>query len=229
MTDTIRVDIWSDIACPWCYIGKRRFDAGTALFAQQHPDVTLEVESHSYELSPDTPEDFAGDEIDFLVKHKGMPRADVESMLGQMTELAASEGLEYHFDRLQHVNTRRAHRLLHLAKDRGLQPEMSERLFVAYFTEGANLADADVLAALAADAGLDADDARAALTDEEYGDAVDRDITRARMLGVTGVPFFLFDQQYSIPGAQTAEIFADALGRVLQLREQATRDEANAE
>src|SRR3954447_11368189 len=116
MSDVIKVDIWSDIACPWCYIGKRKFETGVAAFGRE-----VEVEFHSFELAPDTPVDFAGSEVDFLVKHKGMPAAQVEQMLGQMVQTAADEGLKYDFDALQHTNTKKAHEVLHLAKAHGLQ------------------------------------------------------------------------------------------------------------
>lgn len=218
MSETIRVDIWSDIACPWCYLGKHRFAAGVEAFQRQHPDIEVEVESHSYELAPDTPDDFAGSEVDFLTKHKGMPAEQVEQMLAQMTQMAAAEGIDFDFDQLRHANTRRAHRVLHLAKDQGLQAEMQERLFRAYFGEGRLVSDPETLAELGAEVGLDPDEVRDAFDDERLGDAVDRDITRARMLGVTGVPFFLFDEKYAVPGAQGAEVFADVLGQVLQLQ-----------
>ncbi len=215
MSDTIRVDIWSDIACPWCYIGKRRFEAGVQTFQAQHPEVQFEVESHSYELAPDTPLDFQGSEVDFLVTHKGMPRDQVEQMLGQMTEMAAAEGLTFHFDRVRHANTARAHRVLHLAKERGLQQELLQRLFRAYFEEGRDMSDPDTLAELGAEVGLDPDEVRRSLDDEGYGEAVDRDITRARMLGVTGVPFFLIDEKYGVSGAQSSDAFAGAFEQVL--------------
>jgi len=218
MSETIRVDVWSDIACPWCYLGKHRFAAGVEAFKRQHPDIEVEVESHSYELAPDTPDDFDGSEVDFLTRHKGMPAAQVEQMLAQMTEMAAAEGIEFDFGSLRHANTRRAHRVLHLAKDRGLQAEMLERLFRAYFAEGRLISDPETLAELGAEIGLDPGEVRDAFDDEELGDAVDRDITRARMLGVTGVPFFLFEQKYAVPGAQGAEVFADVLGQVVELQ-----------
>ncbi|GAB2550352.1 protein disulfide isomerase FrnE [Leucobacter ruminantium] len=219
VNEKIRVDIWSDIACPWCYIGKHRFEAGVAALRKRRPDVEFEVESHSYELAPDTPLDFAGSEVDFLVRHKGMPAAQVEQMLGQMTALAASEGIEFDFDRVKHANTARAHRVLHLAKREGVQQAVQERLFRAYFAEGEDMSDPDTLARLGAEAGLDPDAVRAALDDDELGSAVEADITRARMLGVTGVPFFLIDQKYGVSGAQTADAFAGAFEQVLGLRE----------
>lgn len=222
MSNTIRVDIWSDIACPWCYIGEQRFREGVARFQRQNPDVEFEVEAHSYELAPDTPDEFSGSEVEFLVKHKGMPAEQVTQMLEQMTQLAASEGIEFNFDRLRHANTRRAHRVLHLAKEQGLQSEMQERLFRAYFSEGRQVSDVETLAELGEEVGLDADEVRDAFEDEGYGDAVDRDITRARMLGVNGVPFYLVNEKYGISGAQQPDMFASAFEQVLEL-------EANAQ
>ena len=226
MSETIRVDIWSDIACPWCYIGKHRFEAGVAAFAEQHPDVRFEVESHSYELAPDTPLDFAGSEIDFLVKHKGMPVDQVEQMLGQMTEMAAAEGITFDFSRVRHANTQRAHRVLHLAKAEGVQPAVQERLFRAYFAEGEDMSDPEALARIGAEVGLDPDAVRAALDSEEYGAAVQNDITRAQMLGINGVPFFLLEQQYGVSGAQTADAFAGVFAQVLELKQAAAAAEA---
>ena len=214
VNDKIRIDVWSDIACPWCYIGKHRFEAGLAVFREQHPEIEVEIESHSFELAPDTPLDFQGSEVDFLVKHKGMPAAQVEQMLAQMTALGAGEGIEFDFGRVKHANTHRAHRILHLAKDRGVQAAVQERLFRAYFAEGEDMSDPDALARLGAEAGLDAEDVRAALDDEAYGDAVQQDITRARMLGISGVPFFLLEQQYGVSGAQSADAFAEVLEQV---------------
>lgn len=218
MSETIRVDIWSDIACPWCYIGKHRFEEGIAAFRKQNPEVEVEVENHSYELAPDTPDDYVGSEIDFLVQHKGMPREQVEDMLAQMTAMAEVEGIVFDFGRLRHANTRRAHRVLHLAKEQGLQAELMERLFRAYFAEGEDVADPETLARLGEEIGLDPDEVRDAIDDEQYEEAVDRDITRARMLGANGVPYFLFEQQYAVSGAQPAATFADVLDRVLELQ-----------
>ena len=215
VSETIRVDIWSDIACPWCYLGKHRFETAVRAFREQHPEVAIEAESHSFELAPDTPLDFQGSEVDFLVKHKRMPAEQVEQMLGQMTELGASEGVEFGFHDVKHANTQRAHRVLHLAKDRGVQAAVQERLFRAYFAEGEDMSDADALARLGAEAGLDADEVLSALDDEAYGEAVQRDITRAQQLGISGVPFFLLDQQYGVSGAQSADAFANVFEQVL--------------
>ncbi len=224
MSEKIRVDIWSDIACPWCYIGKHRFEKAAAAFTEQHPEVEIEVEGHSFELAPDTPLDFVGSEVDFLVKHKGMPASQVTEMLGQMTEMAAAEGITFDFDRVQHANTQRAHRVLHLAKAQGLQAEVQERLFRAYFAEGESMSDPEALARLGAEAGLDPDEVRAALQSEELGEAVQFDITRARMLGVTGVPFFLLEEKYGVSGAQTADAFAGVFAQVLELNRAAAAE-----
>lgn len=218
MSDVIRVDVWSDIACPWCYIGKHRFEQGIAQFRERHPEIDILVESHSFELAPDTPENFEGSEVDFLVTHKGMPAAQVEEMLGQMTKLAASEGITFNFETLQHTNTRRAHRVLHLARAHGLQTEMLERLYRAYFSEGRRISDPETLAELGSEIGLDANAVRAAFDDDELGDAVDADIARARTLGISGVPFWLVDEMYGISGAQSAEVVAGALEQILAER-----------
>jgi hypothetical protein len=140
MTDILKIDVWSDIACPWCYVGKRRFKEGVRRYHEQGGDQTVQVEYHSFELAPDTPVDFQGSEVDFLAGYKGIPVAQVRQMLAQMTEVAASVGLTYDFDALQHTNTRKAHQVLHLAKAHGLQPEMKEHLLRAYFVEGATSA-----------------------------------------------------------------------------------------
>ncbi len=218
MNDTLRVDIWSDIACPWCYIGKHRFEAGVAEFARQNPDIDIEVESHSFELAPDTPDHYDGSEIDFLTTHKGMPREQVAQMLEQMTKMAELEGITFDFEKLRHANTSRAHRVLHLAKSQGLQAEMQDRLFRAYFAEGRQLADVDTLAELGEEVGLDAEEVREAYDDEDFEAAVERDVTRARMLGVNGVPYFLFEEKYAVSGAQSAETFANVLAQVLSFR-----------
>ena len=150
MSDVIKVDVWSDIACPWCYIGKRKFELGAEGF-------DVEVEYHSFELSPDTPVDFDGSAADFLAKHKGMPIEQVRPMLAQVTAIAAEVGLDYDYDALQHTNTVKAHQLLHFAKAQGQQIEMKERLLRAYFVEGKHVGRTEDLADLAAEVGLDRD------------------------------------------------------------------------
>ncbi|GAA2459332.1 MULTISPECIES: DsbA family oxidoreductase [Agromyces] len=212
MSTPIKIDIWSDIACPWCYIGKRHFEAGVAALGDDAPEI--EVEYHSFELAPDTPVDFEGSEIDFLAKHKGMPAERVQQMLQHVTGVAANAGLDYDFDALQHTKTLKAHELLHFAKSEGRQLELAERLFRAYFTEGRHVGRVDELVALAADAGLDADAAREALESGRFAAAVQADIAQAGAYGINGVPFFVIDGKYGVSGAQPAEVFGQVLTQV---------------
>nr|WP_245859199.1 DsbA family oxidoreductase [Luteimicrobium subarcticum] len=210
----MKIDVWSDIACPWCYVGKRRLE--TALSQPGAPDV--EIEYHSFELSPDTPVDFEGTAADFLSAHKGMPLPQVEQMLEQMTQLAAAEGLDYHFDDVHQTKTLAAHELLHLAKAHGLQAEMKERLLRAYFVEGQHVGRVDTLVELAAEVGLDADEVRTALADHTYADAVQADIAQARAFGINGVPFYVVEGRYGVSGAQSPETFTHVLETVVAER-----------
>ncbi|MGO2659391.1 DsbA family oxidoreductase [Mycetocola reblochoni] len=217
MTDTLTVDIWSDIACPWCYIGKTRFERAVSAVSADGT-VRIETRMHSYELAPDTPERFHGSETDFLVEHKGVPADQVAQMLEQVTRVAAETGLDYDFDRLQHANTRRAHELLHIAAEAGRERETLDVLFRAYFTEGRSIRTVDDLVVLAVEAGLDADAARAALDDGRFADAVSADIAQAQTIGVPGVPFFVFDGRYAVSGAQETTVFEQVIRQVLAAR-----------
>jgi predicted DsbA family dithiol-disulfide isomerase len=208
-SEAIKVDIWSDIACPWCYIGKRKFEAGAAQFGG-----AVEVEYHSYELSPETPVDFDGSEVDFLAKRKGLPRDQVARMLERVTGVAASVDLHYDYDALKHTNTVKAHQLIHYAKAHGRQVEMKERLLKAYFVEGRHVGLDAELADLAAEVGLDRDDVLRSLAAEEYLTDVRADQAQAAAYGIQGVPFFVIDGKYGISGAQEAEAFAAALAQV---------------
>jgi predicted DsbA family dithiol-disulfide isomerase len=212
MTSVLKVDVWSDIACPWCYVGKRRFAEGVRRY-QADGGGEVEVEYHSFELAPDTPVDFEGSEADFLADHKGLPLDQVRQMLAQMTEVARAEGLEFDYDALQHTNTLKAHEALHAAKAAGRQAELKERLLRAYFTEGRHIGRAEQLADLAAEVGLDRDVVLAALRDGTYRDDVAADIAQAAAYGIRGVPFFVIDGRYGVSGAQDPQLFADALRR----------------
>lgn len=213
MSDPIKIDVWSDIACPWCFIGKRRLASAVADFAGE-----VEVEYHSFELAPDTPVDFEGSEVDFLAGHKGMPEEQVSSMLEQMTQLAASEGLSYDFDALQHTNTRLAHEALHAAKAQGRQEDFKERLLAAYFEEGRHVGRIEDLVALGGEIGLDTASLRAALEDGTYRAAVQADIDQAREYGIGGVPFYVIDGRWAVSGAQSPEVFAGALEQARSAR-----------
>ncbi|MFP7833085.1 DsbA family protein [Marisediminicola sp. LYQ134] len=216
MTHTIKVDIWSDVQCPWCYIGKRKFEAGLARFTSERgvdaaPDVV--VEYHSFELAPDTPVDFDGSPVDYLSERKGLPLAQVEQMLDNVTSIAASVGLDYHYESVKQTNTIKAHELLHFAKAHDKQLEMKERLLSAYFVEGRHVGRVDDLVELAAEVGLDATDARTALEAGTFTAAVKADVAVAQGYGITGVPFFVIDGKYGVSGAQDPQAFAQVLER----------------
>ncbi|MEO6473271.1 MAG: DsbA family oxidoreductase, partial [Aeromicrobium sp.] len=200
---------WSDIACPWCFIGKRKFEAAVEQFNESGKSV--DVEFHSFELSPDTPVDFDGNEVDFLVGHKNIPTAQASQMLEQVRGIAAGVGLSYDFDALRHTNTVKAHQLLHFAKAQGKQAEMKERLLAAYFEEGRHVGRVQDLADLAAEVGLDRAKVVASLDAAEHLPAVIADKEQAIAYGITGVPFFVIDGKYGVSGAQDPTAFVKAL------------------
>lgn len=208
----MKIDVWSDIACPWCYVGKRRFAEGARRFEAAGGEP-IELEYHSFELAPDTPVDFEGSEVDFLVRHKGMSEDAVRRMLDRMTETARGEGLTYDFAALRHTNSGRAHELLHLAKAHGMQEEMKERLLAAYFTEGRHVGRVPELADLAVDVGLDRDEVVAALEERRYRPAVVADLNQAQAYGIRGVPFYVINRRFGLSGAQPAEVFEEVLER----------------
>jgi predicted DsbA family dithiol-disulfide isomerase len=208
MSEPIKVDVWSDIACPWCFIGKRKFEAGAAEFGGD-----VEVEYHSFELAPDTPVDFDGSEQDYLAT-RGYPADRVDGMLQRVTGIAESVGLHYDYDALQHTNTVLAHQLIHYAKTRGRQLEMKGRLLSAYFEQGRHVGRVEDLADLAAELGYDRDDVVRSLTANEYLDAVRADQELAIEYGIQGVPFFVIDGKYGVSGAQDASTFANVLTQV---------------
>jgi predicted DsbA family dithiol-disulfide isomerase len=205
---TMKVEIWSDVVCPWCYIGKRRFEAALARFA--HADA-VELTWRSFELDPSAPVVTDGAYVDRLAAKYGRSRAEAQTMLDTMTESAAGEGLDFRFDIARGGNTFDAHRVLHLAKDRGVQDAVKERFDRATFTEGAPVSDVDTLVSLAAEAGLDADETRAVLASDRYAGDVRADEAQAQAHGITGVPFFVVDGRYGVSGAQPAEAIAQVL------------------
>ena len=218
MSEPISVHVWSDVACPWCFIGKRRFERAVAGF-----DGEVAVQYHSFELSPDTPVDFAGSAADFLAGHKRLPAEQVEQMLAQVTALAAAEGLRYDYAAVRHTKTLKAHELMHLALERGKQLPMVEALFSAYFEQGRHVGHVDDLVELATAVGLDAEETRAALTAGTYADRVAEDIDQARRLGINGVPFYVVDGRYGVSGAQSPETFLSVLRKVADERRTAAQ------
>ncbi|GAA4255111.1 DsbA family oxidoreductase [Dactylosporangium darangshiense] len=202
----IQIEVWSDIVCPWCYIGKRRLERALAAF-----DGDVSVEWRSFQLDPSTPIGDPRPVAESLAARKGLSPTQVRGMFAHVTGIAAEEGLAYDFDRARTANTLDAHRLLHFAKANGRQGELKERLMHAYFTEGADVADHAVLSSLAAEAGLDAVAAKQALADGAYAEDVEADIAQARAYGISGVPFFVFNQRIGVSGAQPLEVFEQAL------------------
>jgi len=207
----MRVDVWSDLVCPWCYIGKRRLEAAiSGLSEQDH----VEVVHRSFQLNPSAPPGRTAKRRDMLMAKYGRSAAEVEAMDFRMEQTAAADHLEYHLSAEGLTgNTFDAHRLVHLARDRGRQDAVVERFFHAYFTEQRSLFDQASLTALAMEAGLDGDEVRRVLSDGSYGDAVSRDLREAQALGATGVPFFVIDDRYQVSGAQPVHVFAVALAR----------------
>lgn len=202
---TLTIDIWSDVMCPFCYLGDAIL--GEALAEFPHRDQ-VEVRYHSFQLSPEL-----SDEPISQHEHLGnrFSAEQLNAMQGQFTTRGAEYGLGYNFDTAKIVNTRKAHELAHFAQEHGKGHDINLRLFKAHFTDGVNVADTDALVGLAEDAGLDGDAARAALDQGAHVSDVDGDIAQARNLGITGVPFFVFGGQYAVSGAQPKEMFLQAL------------------
>jgi predicted DsbA family dithiol-disulfide isomerase len=202
----IKVDIWSDVQCPWCYIGKRKFEDGASQF-----DGDVEVEYHSFELAPDTPVDFDGTPVDYLSQRKGIAIDQVEMMLERVTSIAKSVGLDYDYDHVHQTNTVKAHELLHFAKSKDRQLDMKERLLKAYFVDGRHVGRVEDLADLAAEIGLDRAEVVAALEANTYLADVKADVAQAQAYGIQGVPFFVIDGKYGVSGAQEAAAFVNVL------------------
>ena len=218
VSEPIKVDIWSDVQCPWCYIGKRKFEAGAAAFAAQGGGE-VEVEYHSFELAPDTPVDFDGSPADYLAQRKGLPMAQVEQMLERVTGIAKSVGLDYDYDHVHQTNTVISHELIHFAKSKGRQLDMKERLLEAYFIKGEHVGRIEDLADIAAEIGFDRAEVVAALESHEFLADVKADVALAQEYGIQGVPFFVIDGKYGVSGAQEAEVFANVLTQVKTERE----------
>lgn len=207
----MKVEIWSDIVCPWCYIGKRRFESALAGF--KHHDQ-IEIQWKSYQLDPHAPHNSEQTLDEMLASKYGMSLQKATEMNASVSSLAAKEGLDYHLEQAHPSNTFDAHRLVHLAAAHGRQDAMKERLMRAYFTEGKAIGDPETLVALAEETGLDAEEARTALASDTYAAEVRADEHEAQALGITGVPFFVIDEKYGISGAQSDKVFQQALEQV---------------
>jgi predicted DsbA family dithiol-disulfide isomerase len=206
----MQIEVWSDVVCPWCYIGKRRLE--TALEQFPHRDQ-VEVVWRSFQLDPSIPEGETHPTLPALAAKYGASEDAMRANMSRVEDLAAAEGLQYSLADGISGNTGLAHELLHLAAERGLQGELKELLLHAHFEQARPVFDVESLVALGTEVGLDADEARAALTDRRYRAAVDQDAATAQALGATGVPFFVVDRKYGAAGAQPAELLLQILER----------------
>jgi len=206
----LRVDIWSDIACPWCYVGKRRFESALSRFPHA---VETEVVWRAFELDPSAPRESDGtiSYSERLARKYHSPPEEATAMIARMTDIARADGLPFDFARIRPGNTFDAHRLLHFAYENGRQDQVKERLLRAYLCEGESIGDRDVLVRLAAEAGLAGGDVRAALLGDAYVREVRADESEAAELGISGVPFFVLGGRYAVSGAQPADVLLAAL------------------
>lgn len=206
----MRIDIWSDVVCPWCYVGKRRLEGALAEFP--HRDE-VELVYHSFQLDPAAPRDATETAREMLARKYGMTDAQAADAQGRVIALAAEEGMHWRHEESPYVGTRDAHRILHLALEDGRQQELAEALFHAYFAEARNVADHAELLKIAIDTGLDGARVEEVLAGGAYEDAVDDDVRQAAAYGATGVPFYVVDEKYGISGAQPTELFQQVIER----------------
>ncbi len=204
----MKVEIWSDVMCPFCYIGKRRFE--NALKNFEYTDE-VEITWRSFQLNPDMETDPDANINEYLAESKGWSLDQARQMNQQVTDMAADEGLEYNMDQAVVANSYDAHQLLQFAKDRGKADEIEESLFEAYFTDGKNIANHQTLISLAEDVGIDPTEVKSILDSKKYADSVKHDIQLAQNINITGVPFFLFDRKFAVSGARETEVFLKAL------------------
>lgn len=208
MQKKITVEIWSDVMCPFCYIGKRRFEAALEQFAERDQ---VEVIWRSFQLDPNLKTDPDKSVAQSLAEKKGWSAEQTAQSMAYVGNMARTVGLEYHFDKAVVANSFDAHRFTHYAKSLGKQDAAEERLFAAYFTEGKNTADHTTLARLGAEIGLDSAAVRQALAGDDFAEDVKSDIALANQFGITGVPFFVFNRQYAVSGAQDVQVFLQTL------------------
>lgn len=209
----MKIDVWSDIACPFCYLGKVTLESALSKF--EHAD-DVEVVYHSFLLNPGLPVDYDGDLYDYLTRKLGVSREQAIAMNTQLTSRAAEQGLQWHMDQVVVTNLIDAHRLTHFAATQGKRSELITRFFEAYFSEGLHLGQREVLADLASSIGLDRAKVLQVLESEQFIEPVQADIERAQQLGITGVPFFVFNDKYGVSGAQPEAVFTQVLNQAWQ-------------
>jgi len=208
--EKMKVEIWSDIMCPFCYIGKRHFEQALQQFADSN---NLEIEWKSFQLDPSIPKPYTEGKsmYEYLAERKGFSLEQSKQLHANVTDMAARAGLKYDFDKAVVANSWDAHRVIQLAKSKGLGDEIEERFFRAYFTEGKDMADHATLIALVKEVGLDEARVKEVLASNEFEKEVREDIQRAQQIGVTGVPFFVFNDKYAVSGAQPSNVFLQTL------------------
>jgi predicted DsbA family dithiol-disulfide isomerase len=206
----MRIEIWSDVVCPWCYIGKRRLEAALARFP--HAD-DVQVVWRSFELDPTAPAVREVSNVERLAHKYGVSVEQAQAMLDRMTSVAEGEDLHFRLDIARSGNTFDAHRLLHLAAERGVQDDLKEALLAAYQTEGEAISNHEVLTKRAVGVGLEETEVRDVLAGDRYGVEVRRDEAEGEALGVSGVPFFVIDRRYAVSGAQDRDVLVKVLER----------------
>jgi len=204
----MKVEIWSDVMCPFCYIGKRHFEQALEKLPFKNE---IEVAWKSYQLNPEYHNTNNETIYDYLSRSKGMPIEQAKQMTKQVVEMASNAGLTMDFDKNVPANTFDAHRLIHLAAKHGLQDLAEEKLFEAHFVKGLNLGEASVLLDVAEEIGLDRTEAESVLKGDEFAEAVRYDVYESQNLGIRGVPYFVMDRKYGVSGAQPVQAFTDAL------------------
>ena len=209
--DTATVNMWADLTCPWSYLSLGRFAEAVRRYHVNGGTRQIVVEFRSFELSPDTPADFEGSEVDFLVQHRGIDPNEALGTLATLTEIASAEGLHFDFARVRHTNSRLAHQLVHHATTQGLQEAMVQRLMRAYFSEGRHLGRVGELVDLAAEVGLNPVDTDKVLSDGTYADAVASDIEAAAFFRIRALPFLLIGPRYGVSGPHDPGYYAEVL------------------
>lgn len=204
----MKIEIWSDIMCPFCYIGKRNMETALQQFDEANQ---IEIEWKSFQLDPTLPQVATDTQEEYLSKRKGFTLEQVKVMLENVTQTAKEAGLNYQLENSIVVNSLNAHKLIQFAKTKGLGDQAEERLFYAYFTEAKDIANLEILTQLGTEIGLDETELQTAFTDTQYSEKVNRDIQEANAIGVTGVPFFVFDRKYAVSGAQPPQAFLETL------------------
>lgn len=204
----MKIEIWSDVVCPFCYIGKRKMEKALQKFPFKDK---VEIEWKSFQLNPDQKTKPGVSTLEDLSQSKGWSMEQTRQITANVVEMAKSEGLTFDFDKAVVANTKNAHRLIHLAKEFGVQDAMKERLLKAYFTDGLNVDDVDTLIQLGKEVGVPEEKIKPMLESDQYKEAVDQDIYESRLIGVRGVPFFVLDRKFGISGAQPDEVFDQTL------------------